>query len=545
MVYDKAAKEAFVSNLTGGTVWEINTVTLVAPAAVLLWSVLQARQSFFTPYTVAAAVTDVLLNCIAILLATTLYSDSPWLLNALLISHAVFVSFASAPPSIHSNYRAPSSSSADAHTAARDPLPLKPFVTAWRGAMMVITCVAILAVDFKIFPRRFAKVENWGTSLMDLGVGSFVFSAGAVSARAILKQQSSRSSTTLGRRLYASFRHSLPLLVLGLVRLYSVKGLDYAEHVTEYGVHWNFFFTLGFLPPFVALFESAFSLIPSYAALSLILGLAYEIALDFTDLTALIVAAPRKNLFLQNREGIFSFLGYLAIFLAGRATGMYILPRSLAPASAPPSSSSSSRSRSSSSSSTRRPSAISLVQESLREIGTELRAQRFNPFRVHLSNLPSTSTLLSRPLPRLILWTLLWTTLYRLSTSYYVLNLRPSRRLANLPYYLWVAAFNSGQLAVFCAVEALAFPDLYSNKKTSPEQERRRCKNATSRVLWAFNRNGLAVFLLANLLTGLINLAVPTLQVGEMVAAGLLVLYVAVLSAVALALDAWDVSVKL
>lgn len=34
MVYDKAAKEAFVSNLTGGTVWEINTVTLVAPVRI-------------------------------------------------------------------------------------------------------------------------------------------------------------------------------------------------------------------------------------------------------------------------------------------------------------------------------------------------------------------------------------------------------------------------------------------------------------------------------------------------------------------------------
>lgn len=29
----KAQKEAFVSNLTGGSVWEINTVTLVAPVS--------------------------------------------------------------------------------------------------------------------------------------------------------------------------------------------------------------------------------------------------------------------------------------------------------------------------------------------------------------------------------------------------------------------------------------------------------------------------------------------------------------------------------
>jgi glucosaminylphosphatidylinositol acyltransferase len=359
--------------------------------------------------------------------------------------------------------------------------------------MLVITCLAILAVDFRIFPRRFAKVENWGTSLMDVGVGSFVFSAGVVAARPILKEQLEGKTIPLSTRLYHSIRHSLPLLILGFIRLWSVKGLDYAEHVTEYGVHWNFFFTLGFLPPFMALFHSAFQYIPSFAGLAILLGVAYQAALEFTSLKAFVLTAPRTNLFDKNREGIFSFFGYLAIFLAGQSTGMFVLPRSL----------------SSSASATGR-------------------QQR------------------KRLLLTLGAWSGIWILLFTFTTSYsYGLNLSVSRRLANLPYFLWIAAFNCTQITAFCLVETVFFPAVYKNSNYTREAEEKVYKESTSRILEAYNRNGLPIFLVANLLTGLINLTVPTLHVGNLQAMGILLVYAGVLTGLAVGLDMYDVSIKM
>lgn len=434
---------------------------------------------------------DFLLNVGAILLAITLYSSNPILLNILLLAPAILV-YALPPHKSRTKKAKPPVSNAAAKSADKlDDLPMKPFLTMYRGSMMVITCIAILAVDFKIFPRRFAKVENWGTSIMDVGVGSFVFSAGLVAARPVLKEQLAGKGNNLSARLYTSLQHSLPLFILGFIRLYSVKGLDYAEHVTEYGVHWNFFFTLALLPPYVAVFQSAFQFVPSFAALAILLGTFYQIALEVTSLKAYILTAPRTDLLSKNREGIFSFFGYLAIFLAGQATGMFVIPRK------------------------------------------------------SLSNGPSGSFAQRKYLlVTLVIWSVVWLLLYLLATDYtFGFGLAVSRRLANLPYFLWIAAFNCFQITAFCSIETVFFPAFY--QATDEKEQRNSYRLATSKVLAAFNRNGLAIFLIANLFTGLVNLTIPTLHVGNTQAMGILVTYGATMAGIALSLDMYDISIKL
>ena len=137
-----------------------------------------------------------------------------------------------------------------------------PFLTNYRSSMLLTTAICILAVDFPVFPRRFAKTETFGFGLMDIGVGSFTFAGGLVSQEA-RKGKGQRYFDFLRYQVFAiylifftcrsaldivkkSWLEALPILLLGFLRLASVKASGYHEHVTEYGVHWNFFFTLAF-----------------------------------------------------------------------------------------------------------------------------------------------------------------------------------------------------------------------------------------------------------------------------------------------------------
>lgn len=62
------------------------------------------------------------------------------------------------------------------------------FISNFKAFTLIGTVVAILAVDFTVFPRRFCKTETYGTGMMDAGVGLFIMSNAIVSPEARSKQ---------------------------------------------------------------------------------------------------------------------------------------------------------------------------------------------------------------------------------------------------------------------------------------------------------------------------------------------------------------------
>ncbi|CAN0928078.1 Uncharacterized protein At4g17910 [Linum grandiflorum] len=256
----KHLKEEFVSNLNGSSMLEIASLSTIVPALFLL------RRAFCNSYRndeagllrkkdddavavsrklgahLAVISLDFLFLMVPTLLALTVLAEWAYVLAIFLA--VVILSLAA------KRFTSYASSSGT-------PTQLRTNISAYRVNVMIVTCMCILAVDFTIFPRRYAKTETYGTSLMDLGVGSFILTNALVSRQA-------RGISSMNWK--AAIKSSSPLLVLGFARVLSTRSVDYQVHVAEYGVHWNFFFTLAA----VTILTSIISIPPKYSG---ILGL--------------------------------------------------------------------------------------------------------------------------------------------------------------------------------------------------------------------------------------------------------------------------------
>ncbi|CAG9784139.1 unnamed protein product [Diatraea saccharalis] len=177
-------------------------------------------------------------------------------------------------------------------------------ISCLRGLTYLITVFCILAVDFNIFPRHLAKTENYGYSLMDTGVGLFVLMSGLVH-----KNSKNNNFTMLIR---SNIKFVTILIILGVARFISIKQLDYQEHVTEYGVHWNFFFTLAICK----VISTVILLYTKHALFASILLLVVHEYLLIIGLEKWVFGDTlRTNIINANREGISSSLGYVTLYL--------------------------------------------------------------------------------------------------------------------------------------------------------------------------------------------------------------------------------------
>jgi len=344
-----------------------------------------------------------------------------------------------------------------------------------------MTCLAILAVDFPIFPRSLVKCESFGVSLMDMGVGSFVFSQGIASALPLIKTPSHLASPVLPKILRA-MRRSLPVILLGLVRVLLVKGTEYPEHVSEYGAHWNFFITLALVPVMELLLHPVMIYV-SVTAVGVVVAVFQQLLLSKFGLSDYVLNAPRVNLISANKEGIISLLGYFSIHLLGLTTGLLLLPPS--------------------------PSYFRRIQRSLK---THTLNDRELAERYSVRQNDKTATELSG-------YAVLWWALMGLCS---LLKLDGgngvSRRMVNLSYILWVCAYNVTFILAYLLLEMAFFPGPSFSKRKKTNQPLPTAGAIPHPLLNAINKNGLAVFLLANVATGLINLAIPTMYTSDFLA---------------------------
>mmetsp|Transcript_5543 Transcript_5543/g.6442 ORF Transcript_5543/g.6442 Transcript_5543/m.6442 type:complete len:463 (-) Transcript_5543:249-1637(-) len=312
--YDyKAEKEAFVSNLEGTTVTEVTLVLLIFPVSLCTEILLRSTIALLTS---AKSIGDFdcvlgyVLICLPLLLSFTVCSQVEYLVPLYLaVTASGIVCFFLIDTRKRDRAYLQYCEDIDRIRKASSKKDGKKSksITAFRTFVTLATVIAILAVDFRIFPRRFAKTETYGTGLMDIGVGCFVLS------NSIVLDSKLRSGIL-------SLLPSVPLLLLGFGRLVSSKELEYQEHASEYGLHWNFFFTLAFLNIAAGVIHRVFKEVYSpilYAKIGCLIIVFYQLLLTGFGLEAWILSGDRSNLVSQNKEGLCSSIGYLGLFFTG------------------------------------------------------------------------------------------------------------------------------------------------------------------------------------------------------------------------------------
>lgn len=335
-----------------------------------------------------------------------------------------------------------------------------------RSTINLLTAICILAVDFRCFPRTLAKTETFGFGLMDTGVGLFVYSNAIISNEI---KQIGQSNLTRSKMMRLLINNS-PLLALGLVRFFIINELDYQQHTSEYGVHWNFFLTLAATKIIGTILLSFISSVEHVKYLAILLLVVHETILQLGFSNYVLSDIPRTSFIAANREGLVSIIGYVALYMASVHVGSFLK---------------------------------------------------------NDKEFVNARTMLKQAGKLIIFSLLLWKITFLCRDMFGV-----SRRLANMGYVVWILAIGTIMTALFLLLEIFYHYLVFDKPKSEDDsQEPRTCVPV---IFQAIEYNGLAFFLAANILTGLINMTFQTLLVGSGGAVFLLTAYMFVLVAITL-----------
>ncbi len=493
-----AAKEAFVTGHNGTNPFEIFILCLAIPIGLRLHSKLITT---LLPRRNNAADTDdrgtstnywmeVVIEFATLMLPNLILQTSllPYLVGPIVLLAAMTIISFIIPTNVVRSSTSNSSSSSQTEINSKRP----PFLTVHRAAVYIQTAIAILAVDFPIFPRRYCKTEVSGYGWMDLGAASFIIIAGWSSAATATNATSLTSSTAASDSIsspVAALKRTVikctPLVILGIIRLITIKGVEYQEHVSEYGVHWNFFFTLCCVEGCMVLwkFVKLTTRQQKYwtdASLACQLLINYQLYLSLGGGQDFIENGSRYcghnewlcNVYVANREGILGIISYLGLRLMSESMARYCIWITTTKV-------------------------VGEKSKSSMIASTDLHSLRQR--RLFISSV------------------FCWIVHFFLT---FVLGVPNSRRSTNVSFIMWSLAQNTSTLCLIHFV-----------------MTREYSSDPAPRIFNCINRFGLPVFFISNILTGLVNLLVDTMHSSNEKALLVLSIYLGTVCGLALVLD--------
>jgi len=340
---------------------------------------------------------------------------------------------------------------------------------------------------------------------MDIGVGTFIVST-AITSKFV---RTDPSRETAPQKKWSV--QLLVVLLLGFGRFVALKAVDYHEHVSEYGIHWNFFATL------FCVWVSA-DVVHAYVPrqyipwVALALLVAYQTALTTTGLTDYIFSDYRADIISANKEGILSLCGYVPLYLLTEATSQRLFFR----AQVPPTNSLARTSLKLHSEQTemtnkrKTRSASVQITESANSKEHESGAQESSEKASPTSAVKKIDSQLVKS--SLVCAIVLWALWYASSVAVQ----DTSRRLMNFAYVCMVLALT------LTTILSLYVADSLSNSG-----------DIGVATLHYMSKHSLVVFLVANLLTGAVNMSMESIHASAEVSFAVLTVYTLVVTSAA------------